>query len=296
MITDEEIAHTLRQMASRSSSPRPSAAQWDAIQRRRARGERVAIPTRAGSEATPWLLGGAGLALLAAVLAVIVLGRSRPASRVEGTGPVMLLPGTLMAQPANLPAFPVVEHLSGQGIHPGRWTYAPEPLSDAHARDTLLVFELRATTFRGSEAWLALAGKQVLGAAPVYRDSTWLSRGRLDVLGHQRDTLELWQPLVTSLQTVMMGTELDSAWKASFPLAESPSAGGSWFNLRVYGQETIEVPAGRYVCWKVGFRPTLGFYFWITADGSMVRQGMSRPDDLAFGKMNLALVRYEDLR
>jgi hypothetical protein len=297
MITDQEIETALRRLAARSEALHPSPEQCEAIRQRRARGDRVTfcIEVTRGSRAVGWGIGGS--ALLAACLAMAVLASLRQRSNSGNERAPSLLPGALMAKSSGQPAFPALEHLSGQRLRPGRWIYAAEPLSDSSSRDTLVVYELRPVSFRNSEAWLVLAGMQIHGAATVYSDSTWLSRGRLDVLAHWRDTLVAWQPLATNLQTILLATTLDSAWKASLPLLGTPQGsrdGQGWLNLKVYGREFTESPAGRCGCWKVGFRPSLGFFFWVNADGWMMRQGMSEADDLRFGKMNLVLVRFEE--
>jgi hypothetical protein len=301
-VTDLEFEKTLRTVAARTVDLTPSTAQCARLLERRRRGERVRIPAQAEWKRRPWGSRITAMAAIAAGLGAIVVASFRNASRREDEGrphppPALLIPGPLMAQPTSRPAFPVLASLSGRRLRPVRWTYTADLTRTARPADTLFVYTLLPTTYRGSEAWLALAGMQVEGRLPAYSDSTWLSRERLDVLGHRRDTLVTWQPVVSTVLTILQAAALDSAWAVSVPMpgtVRDRQDGRSWMNLKVYGRETIEVPAGRCTCWKVGFRPSLGFFLWVDQEGVTVRQGMGRVDDYAFGKMNLGLLRTEE--
>jgi hypothetical protein len=301
MTTDEEFEQLLRQAAAGTVAQQPSAQQCARILERRARGERVRIPAPARRWSRSSMAWVAGLATVAAGLGATVVstlprpprhpeaGQSRPAQ-------TLLAPGPLMAQSASQPAFPPLEAGLGHRLRPGRWIYTADLTREVLPGDTLFVYALVPTTYQGSEAWLVLAGRQVQGGPAEYSDSTWLARDRLDVLEHRSDSLITWQPVPANMLAVLQAATLGSAWAASVPLLgrDQGQTRHGWINLKVYGRETVEVPAGRYTCWKVGFRPSLGFFFWISPDGVPVRQGMNRADDLAFGKMNLALLRYEE--
>ncbi len=63
-------------------------------------------------------------------------------------------------------------------------------------------------------------------------------------LAHHADTLNIWQPVPSSILAVLQGALLSSDWKSSVPLLASSEEGvvvRNWFNLRVYGEEEIEV-------------------------------------------------------
>lgn len=302
MTTDLELEKTLRALAARTVAQPPSAEQCARILDRRARGERVRLPARTALRRWRGNPGLAALAAIAAGLGVIVVAFPpdrvrRQDEREPYSASALLAPRDLIAQPAGLQAFPRFGVGASDRLRPGRWTYTADLTREVQRGDTLFVYALIPTTYQGSEAWLALAGMQVDSTPPVYSDSTWLSRTRLDVLGHRRDTLVTWQPVASTILTLLRTAPLDATWAASVALpgtVQDRQNGRRWMNLKVYGRETIDVPAGHCHCWKVGFRPSLGFFFWVNQDGVTMRQGMSRIDDYAFGRMNLGLVRFEE--
>lgn len=292
MSTDLGTEEALRAMAARTVAPAPSSDQWHRILARRQSGDQVPFPSampRLRSR-TPWiwLAAAAAVALLLSPLAL-----RRPVHRAA-----TLAPGLLVAQRSPTPAFPVLERLDGPRLKPGRWSFAAEPLGTGPF-DTTFVYQVEPATRKGTEAWLVLAGMRVRDEPIQFSDSTWLSRDRLDPLAHWTDTTNLWKPVIGNAIALLQSVTLDSTWRASIPLLGNRTkvndADVPWVNLAVYGEEEVNTPAGRFRCWKVGFRPSLGFFFWMRPDGTPVRQGMARTDDFAFGRMNLALVKVEPL-
>ena len=298
MTTDQELEETLRRLAAVGNVASPTPTELARIAERRARGDRVIIPhpgeaiPRARRIRTLWVAAiAAGL-----VLAFAVQQRQSGASSLAD---VALVPGMLVAQTSPTPAFPVLKLSKVSRLRPGRWVYVAEPIS-REAFDTTFIYQLEPTTYKGSDAWLVVTGMQVKGSDPAFTDSTWLSRSNVVPLSHWTDTTEAWKPVFGNGLALLQSVALDSTWRASVPLLANhpdPNAADvqTWLNLAVYGEEDVLAPAGRFRCWKVGFRPSKGFFFWVTEDGTLVRQGMERPDNFAFGRMNLALLSHEPL-
>jgi hypothetical protein len=302
MITDEELLRRMRVESRWTESLSASADQWEMIEARRARGERVTIPDAPIAKGTTllWRLAWPVAAAAAALLAMYVpLQRdTSPRPGVEAgpsPGPAVFAPGLLFGQTTSQPHFATLGASAGERLEPGRWVYAAAVPNQTRPSDTLMVYSVAAADYSGKPAWLVLTGKQLEGKAAIFADSTWMSRDSLMVLEYRTDTLDTSRPLPGNILAVLQGASLSTEWKSSIPiLSGTPgSLVHSWMNLRVYGVDEIEVPAGRYSCWRVGFHPNNGFYFWISKEGWPIRQGMSRTDDFAFGEMNLALVRKE---
>lgn len=302
MITDEELMLKLRSVTGWAESLAPTEAEWDRIRTRRMRGERLTIPPMPRRAATiaRWL-PAALVALL--MIALYPLGwydswpRSvRPASTVGGSAP--FVPEMLVAQTTSRPSYPALGDSIGYGLRAGRWLYSDEPPGQQRPWDTLLVYTVAPGEYAGKPAWLILLGRQSASGGPIsYSDSTWLSQDGLETLMHHVAPHVAPAPLAAKYFTVLQRVPLSLDWSTSVPV--QAAAGGTterrWMNLKVYGQEDVEVPAGKFRCWRVGASPDAGFYFWVSADGMPVRQGMRREDDYSFGKINLYLVRREEI-
>ena len=135
-----------------------------------------------------------------------------------------------------------------------------------------------------------------------------MTRNGLELLGYHAPAVEeQWQPLPALVLAVLQAADLSADSAISVPItrpSDDSVAVRFWVNLRIHGEEVIEVPAGRFTCWKVSlhrgrgrFNPGLGFFFWISkSERWPVRQGMAKLDDLSFGKMNLQLLRSEAMK
>jgi hypothetical protein len=320
MTRDDELERRIRAAADTLQSAAPSAVQLERILARRARGERVTLPaasSRPGRPALRWFMLGAAAAavLLLAYFPSLLDGPSPPIGpqrpdtmAVVGSGKAEGGPGTsrewrlvsavpLMAQTSIEPKFPVLGASTGLRLRPGRWVYTTQPPRDEAPYDSLLVYSVSQSQVGERPAWLLLAGKQLEDGPTIFAESTWVAREEFEILAYHEDTLSHWRPVPAGILALLQGSDLSLDWKGSAPLLQSSQEGvvvRRWWNLRVYGTEKIDVPAGRFSCWKVGFSPSNGFFFWISRNGWPVRQGMSREDDLAYGKMNLFLVSGED--
>lgn len=292
-MNDHELEQAIRTAAAAEPMPTPAGDELKRALARRARGERIAVPDRTGASASrrrPWIPGA-----IAAGLALLTWQTMRnPAEGGDGIpGQATLLPGTLLAQGTSQALFPRLSAAPGR-LLAGSWVYTAEAPDQMRPWDVTWVYRVTQSSYQGTAAWLLLAGKQRPDSAPVFEDSTWLARDGLAALGRRRDTATTWQPVPTTFLAILQATQLSERWTGSIPVSRpGDDRAVRWMNLKVYGRESIEVPAGRFDCWKVGFSPDLRFYFWISAEGWAVRTGMERYEDLAFGKMNLVLLRQE---
>jgi hypothetical protein len=301
MTTDAEFENLVRQAATLTVLEQPTAEQCARILERRARGERVSLPVQPSARRRSWGPRITALAAIAAGLGTIVVASLRSPARQGDEGrprpaPSLLAPDVLLAQTTSHPVFPVLSAPS-RPLRAGSWIYTAEIPDEIRPWDVLFTYRLIPSHYEGSAAWLLLAGRQAPESDPVVSDSTWVAREGLLVLAHRRDTTLRWQPVPSLFLAVLQAAELSADWSASVPLLRDGTdsvAVRQWVNLKVYGTETVDVPAGRFTCWKIGFTPNAGFYFWISTDGWPVRQGMDPPENRAFGKINLLLVRHEE--
>lgn len=294
-MNDMKLEVTLRQAA--DSEPMPAAPPEllaGALQRR-ARGERIQVTVHPAGPEPRWQ-GWAWAMAAAAILALVVWKTAQPTGpggNSSASGPT-LLPGTLLAQGTSRPEFPRLS-AAPERLQPGSWVYTAEPPDQLRPWDVTWTYRVTRSTYQGAAAWLLLAGRQVPNSAIAFLDSTWLAREGLAALGHQFDSATTWQPVPSSILAILQATRLSQGWTGSIPVRfRGEDKETRWLNLKVVGLETIEVPAGEFTCWKVGFSPDTRFYFWISTEGWPVRSGMEQYNDLSYGKMNLALLRHEE--
>lgn len=313
MLNDQELERRIRAAARQLESPAPSQRQLELILERRRRGERVIISgpgSGAGRPARRWVTRVSAVTAAGLLLLFFLPQRNhRPPpvtdDAAEGAEPSLFALTPLAAQATSYPSFPTRESAKGIALRPGRWVYSAEPDDLMRPGDTLLVYSVERSEYAGTAAWLLLAGKQVGNHPPFFTDSTWVSREGLEPLAYHAPAVnERWQPVPAYLLAVLQAADLSADSTISIPILSTSSdsvAVQFWVNLRVHGVQVIDVPAGRYVCWKVSLHrgrgrlnPGLGFFFWISkGERSPVRQGMDDLDDLSFGKMNLQLIRSE---
>ncbi len=300
MITDEELVLQLRSATGWADALAPTESEWHSIRSRRMRGDRLTIPPmpRRASGNARWVPAAvaAVLLLLAGVpLCQRWLSRSGAAAPLGGAS---FAPEMLVAQTFSSPSYPALGDSIGYGLRAGRWLYSDAPPGQQRPWDTLLVYTVALGEYAGKPAWLILLGRQSAAGGPIgYADSTWMSRDGLETLMHHVAPHASPLPLAAKYFTVLQAAPLSLDWSTSVPVqaAAGGTAGRRWMNLRVYGQEEVAVPAGRFRCWRVGTSLDAGFYFWVGADSMPVRQGMRREDDYSFGRMNLYLVRREEI-
>jgi hypothetical protein len=316
MLTDQELERRIRHVAGLLEAPVPSQRQLELILERRRRGERVIMSGPAagrGRMTIRWIARVSAVAVAAALLLFFIAPRlaTRPSGTV-GTrtlaAPSVFAAEPLAAQVSGSPSFATMEAAKGLRLRPGRWTYSAEPDAATHPGDTLFVYSVEPSEYAGAPAWLLLAGKQVKDHPPFFTDSTWVTRNGLELLGYHAPAVEeQWQPLPALVLAVLQAADLSADSAISVPItrpSDDSVAVRFWVNLRIHGEEVIEVPAGRFTCWKVSlhrgrgrFNPALGFFFWISkSERWPVRQGMAKLDDLSFGKMNLQLLRSEAMK
>jgi hypothetical protein len=302
MTKHDDMERWLRAAAAGMASISPSADQAELILARRARGDRVAIPLMLGS----WRRLGLWAAALAAVAAGVFLLLYAPlrqetdSSKQKTPSTPVFVTGSLMAQPSPHPMFPALGSsvsLSGRRLQAGTWVYSAEMPGNQASSDSLAIYSVVQSEHSGMPAWLVLAGKQLEGKRRVFTDSMWLDRESLQVIALHGDTVSGWQPVPSEILALLQGAHLSADWKASVAMLKNAAdsiAVWAWFNLQVYGAEDVQVPAGSFVCWKVGFMPDKGFYFWMSKDGWLIKQGMGREPYDAYGKMNLYLLGQEN--
>lgn len=138
---------------------------------------------------------------------------------------------------------------------------------------------------------------QVRRPAPGYRiEQTWRADDIL--IGETRNGFTSWSsaPLVNSnpmlgqgqliqwyqLFARLLTEQLGPDWKGSLSLAGgiTPDSTDAFFNLAVFRDEVMEVPAGKIDCWKVGIGGEgNGLFFWVSkAQGWIVAMGSEYRD------------------
>jgi hypothetical protein len=92
-------------------------------------------------------------------------------------------------------------------------------------------------------------------------DSSRKGSRRFDHLETTFGHNHLWRP---TLDAVLRSAALADGWRGSMWL---PMFGDNlWIDLQVAGSETIEVPGGRFDCWKVRVGLHGGIYAWVSKD------------------------------
>lgn len=191
MTSDPGLEARLRALADADAPPVTTTDAVEHIVQRRARGERVALPTEPPRRVPAW----ARVGLVAAVLAAVVLVRTERGARAPLTPPApaapdtglqvstmggFMLPAPLLAQATREPRYPRVEPTAGERLRPGRWFYN-SPMLDRPPQpgDTSYGYAIERTTHEGAPAWLALGGRRLADGRIEWRDSTWLSHDSL---------------------------------------------------------------------------------------------------------------------
>ena len=243
--------------------------------------------------------------------------RSVAPAMPNGPDDNLFLPGTLMAQSSSQPAYAPVAGRSGE-LRPGKWTYGTsrgdEPVralfryalarSEYEGRSAWLL----TSSFASPD--LGWRGKDSLWATidsfrPLFRVGRAVNNGRIEqtyrehevMIGTTQNGYTSWivKPLrdtasdnrngglirIPDFSLLLRTTPLAGGWKGSVPLpTESEGELASiWLNLAVDGEEVIEVPAGRFICWRIGLvqpngtspkydpaSPDDGIYIWISKD------------------------------
>lgn len=259
-------------------------------------------------------------------------GNRRAAPLREDVDESPFLPASLLAQVSASPAYDRADARIGTRLKAGRWTYLSDSRSDAHG-STTVTFALTRAEYAGLPAWLLVTGSNWHTPVFAFRDTLWasldslrplarsfpISGGRVEQTFREHEVLTgttmngftSWTTAALSdsspgnnggllrladialrLQTMPLAAD----WKGSIPL-QGTSYGGVlapvWLNVRVDGEAEIEVPAGRFLCWRVRTRygpddegsyrpdnPQHGIYFYVSKD----RQWLIQQTSIARGK------------
>jgi hypothetical protein len=190
MTTDNDLERRIRDAAGEMHSAAPSAHQLEVILARRDRGDRVVIPGTSHSRAAlPLILPLLAVAASVLFLIVFLTRSTRPARDDEQrlrAGLSVLAPTMLAAQGSARPSFAEIGDSIGLRLRPGLWLYSKQtPDSMVPSSDTLDAYSITRTEYAGKPAWLLLEGTKAPGHPPVFADSTWVSRGGLEVLSHR---------------------------------------------------------------------------------------------------------------
>lgn len=299
MTVDHDFEARLRAGAAGLTGPAPSQAALDRILARRRAGERIPL---APHSSIPWrpIMRWTLLATAAATLLTVALPHRSPPAET------LVLPGALYAAAVDRPSFPVVAPSRPLAAGRWRYIFAGAPseapdsaviweVSVAAARlDTLsterYVYggnERGGTGLAADTLWLRGADLRpvALHAAHLFgrpaeveyhpdqalqstvsmpdsaSDSASTGPRRFDHLETTFGHNHLWRPL---LDAVLRSAALADGWRGSMWL---PMFGDNlWIDLQVAGSETIDVPAGRFDCWKVRVGLHGGIYAWVSKD------------------------------
>jgi hypothetical protein len=240
-----------------------------------------------------------------------------------------LLPAALLAQGTELPAFQSIMRSDTRGLHEGTWTHGQVRNGSVAARYTYTLEHaslagapawLVISSYKeGQEGWssldslwarpdsmtplLRVSRTDSIRTERTYRDAdilvgttvngytSWKTEPLVDPLAASRGSL--YQILkMPEVAIQLQAAQLNEHWTGSVPFPARGMDGKPrtfWLNLSVDGTEEIEVPAGRFNCWRIAIylgarpeRPSTPAYhrpqvnYWVSRDQQwLIRIGFS---------------------
>ena len=276
MTPDPELEARLRALADADAPPVTTTDAVEHIVQRRARGERVALPTEPPRRRPGWLVLGAAAAVVASVLLyrtdgdtgvpVAPLPPAAPDTGLEVSSMGgFMLPAPLLAQATREPRYPRVAATGGERLRPGRWFYN-SPMLDRPPQpgDTSYGYAIERTTLEGAPAWLALGGRRLGTGRIEWGDSTWLSHDSLQpLLRHAQLFGGARVEEIYRQDEVLIGETLNgyTSWRHRSLLSNHRSTEG--FPIRWY-DFLAAVQNGEL---EVGWRRSLDVPFLVLKDG-----------------------------
>jgi hypothetical protein len=297
---------------------------WRTIAAQRGGGARVALPLDSRRRPVRWaFIVGAAAAGIALLIPVLQGNEPPPVSAPRAArsvpGDNFFLPAALLAQSSSAPAYPQLSRMVRRDLEPGRWVLGQ--VDGGKVREQY-AYSLSRSSYEGQPAWLVVS-HYWYGSEVRKLDSLWTSTDSLapririshsgamrteetyradDILtGVTQNGYTAWSSKsirtpswdvlygVLQVSTVALrfqSTPLSRDWKRSLPYPALTSRNTVvYLNWVVDGEEEIEVPAGKFMAWRIRLQigdktppvydpanPPEGIYYWVSKD----RQWMLR--------------------
>lgn len=288
-MTSVELEAAIRELIPRTDL-QPRAEVWIEIAARRTAGERPELPDdRSLGNRLQWRTLAAAAVLLILTLTPSVRQRPsdgpHPQPAAAGPATSSFSMEDLVAQGTPRPAFQTVAGRLGLRVQGGSWFYQVVGKNGELMGGR--IYQSISTVLEGQPAWLLISpltdslwvtrdslrpimrvhpvsagrmqefyhGDEILSGLTMNGFTSWTSE-----LADSTQSLEWAMVRQGDLVAILQAIPLHRDWKGSIPLTSSPF-GRTWYNLEVEGEEEVQVPVGRFACWrlKLVLQPTRTF-------------------------------------